>query len=78
MAYPTARFVALVDGNSQQLKLDALDALPDTDFVLKTYDQQLKRYAIDHFRCEAVATFVSFTSNASGSQRACHVTLVCI
>lgn len=69
MTYPAARFVALIDGNSEQVKLDMLEGLPRTEIVLKTYDEQVKKYAISRLRADSVAAFVSFTS--TGDMTAC-------
>jgi len=61
--YPEAKFVVLVDGNSDGAKSALFGQLPSESLVVKTYDSYTRCYLENH-GAKPVRSFLSFTSSA--------------
>ncbi len=66
-AYPDARLIGFVDGNSAIRKLEALTTLPKDSLVIKTGDQQVKDFVARLPGVTRTTTYRSFTSPAGSS-----------
>jgi GNAT superfamily N-acetyltransferase len=61
--YPDTDFIILIDSTSDVDKIRLLDDIPNGNFVVKTYDNQIKLHLESHFNAKKTTSFISFTTN---------------
>ncbi len=72
-AYPSAEWLALIDGNSEGLMRGLLGALPRAELVLKTHHRAIARHAMESGDGRLDRTFVSLTTEQAGLPVPAHV-----
>jgi hypothetical protein len=72
-AYPSAEWLALIDGNSEGLMRGLLGALPRAELVLKTHHRAIARHAMESGDGRLDRTFVSLTTEQAGLRVLAHV-----